>query len=189
MSQCIFFLFPDTVMNIVTVSIQGGHISYGDIFSSKYVEIYENGVRFGRTTEGFTECYGLSPSGTLSSPTTGDNTDNCNYSDAHLYNGWGWDAVASQSCPPLSEEVPGVTTGTHHDNDCVYASAEQNKGWGWDPVSLQSCPPLSEYNTGGVGVTTDPVMSTDDYCDYSAASDNDGWGWNPMTLSSCEPRL
>jgi len=31
--------------------------------------------------------------------------DNCDYSDAHLHGGWGWDNVARQSCPPLEDSI------------------------------------------------------------------------------------
>jgi hypothetical protein len=47
----------------------------------------------------------------------------CNYDSADQYNGWGWDPVNRQSCPPLAGEC------------------EDRGGypWGWNPVTLTSC--------------------------------------------------
>ena len=82
----------------------------------------------------------------------------CDYSQAPLNNGWGWNADARESCAPL---------------ECDYTAAAENNGWGWDPVARQSCPPI-----------TDPDQAN---CDYSSATENNGWGWNPVTLQSCAP--
>lgn len=84
----------------------------------------------------------------------------CDYSEAALNDGWGWNAEASESCAP---------------RECDYTAAADNNGWGWDPVAQQSCPPITE-----------PDMDQAD-CDYSNASNNNGWGWNPVTLLSCAP--
>lgn len=54
----------------------------------------------------------------------------CDYTSAAENNGWGWDPVALQSCPPIT------------DPDCDYSSAIDNNGWGWNPVTRQSCAPL-----------------------------------------------
>ncbi|MEM7257569.1 MAG: hypothetical protein AAF404_09295, partial [Pseudomonadota bacterium] len=61
-------------------------------------------------------------------PDTPEPASNCDYSDSEVNGGWGWDATAAQSCPPLDA--------------CDYSSAEINDGWGWNPVTATSCPPL-----------------------------------------------
>lgn len=63
----------------------------------------------------------------------------CDYSDAALYNGWGWDPVARDSCPPLDE--------------CDYSNANIYGGWGWNPGTQMSCPPLMP--TAGVCIDSD----------------------------------
>jgi len=86
--------------------------------------------------------------------------DSCDYSDAHLYNGWGWNAATMESCAPLDD------TGA-----CDYSNASLYNGWGWNAVTMESCPPLDDTGT----------------CDYSNASQFNGWGWNPVTMQSCPP--
>ena len=49
----------------------------------------------------------------------------CDYQDAHLYNGWGWNPYTGTSCAPR----------------CDYSNADANNGWGWDPYAGVSCPP------------------------------------------------
>lgn len=84
------------------------------------------------------------------------NTGNCDYTDAALYNGWGWNPVTRSSCAPLS------TTGGSTDNSelqmttatCVDSDGD---GWGWDGQS--SC----------------RVQTGDAVC---IDTDGDGWGWD-----------
>lgn len=99
-------------------------------------------------------------------PTT--ENDNCDYSDAHLYDGWGWDPINFESCAPQNQESS--------DEDCDYASANLNDGWGWNPVTQQSCAP-----------PTDAEIQPGN-CDYSDAPLYAGWGWDPVTMQSCAPR-
>jgi len=47
----------------------------------------------------------------------------CDYSDAHKYDGWGWNPVARESCPPAAG---------HCEDRGDYP-------WGWNPVTLESC--------------------------------------------------
>lgn len=79
-----------------------------------------------------------------------NDTDGCDYSDAHLYDGWGWNPVTLQSCAP-------VTTSA----GCDYSQQHLYGGWGWNPVTMQSCAPLNE-----------PAVSN------CVDTDGDGWGWN-----------
>lgn len=88
---------------------------------------------------------GLAPSGSLLT-----NIDNCDYTNAAQNNGWGWDAVAGESCEPTNSSVLG---------DCDYTDAAQYDGWGWNAVTGQSC---------------EPVTSASQCID----SDGDGWGWD-----------
>ena len=47
----------------------------------------------------------------------------CNYYSADRYNGWGWDPVSRQSCPPQASQC-------------------EDRGdypWGWNPEALMSC--------------------------------------------------
>lgn len=59
---------------------------------------------------------------------------NCDYTAAEFNNGWGWDQVTGESCPPLQTEEPV-------DTNCDYTDAALNDGWGWNPVEPASCPP------------------------------------------------
>lgn len=61
--------------------------------------------------------------------------ENCDYSDAILNGGWGWDPIAEESCPPLPAQVSMP-------ENCDYSDAIVNNGWGWDPIAQKSCPPL-----------------------------------------------
>jgi len=55
------------------------------------------------------------------SPEQQNGTSNCDYTDAPLFGGWGWDAIATESCPPQSV-APNVCI----DND--------GDGYGWDGI-------------------------------------------------------
>ncbi len=65
---------------------------------------------------------------------TGGNTE-CDYTDADLYGGWGWNSALMQSCPPLEEPLSA--------DGCDYSNATINGGWGWNLTTLSSCPPRS----------------------------------------------
>jgi len=104
------------------------------------------------------------------------NGNTCNYSEAHLQGGWGWDPINQDSCPPVENAVEeaGVTIA----DNCDYSQAHLSDGWGWDPVTRQSCAPVSEVT---------PV--NENICDYSAAHLNGGWGWNYGTNTTCAPAV
>ena len=100
----------------------------------------------------------------------------CDYSNAEAYDGWGWNPVTGESCPPLdSTEEPGDNDMAVTNADgCDYSEAAVYNGWGWNAELGQSCAPLTETEVA-------------DNCDYSNASVSNGWGWNRVTLSSCPP--
>ncbi len=60
--------------------------------------------------------------------------ENCDYSAAEFNNGWGWNQITGESCPPLQAEAL-------IDSDCDYTDATINDGWGWNPVTQMSCRP------------------------------------------------
>jgi len=124
-----------------------------------------------------------------------DSGASCDYTSAHLYNGWGWNPVSQRSCEPLPE--PG-------NSNCDYTDAAQYGGWGWNTFTQQSCPPLAidlpvDTSPGGECIdsdgdgwgwdgietcTFDPVNADDTHTEvsyiyaYCEDSDFDGWGWN-----------
>jgi len=49
---------------------------------------------------------------------------NCDYSDADLYGGWGWNSTASQSCAPLE-----TVSSPQPTSPCIDVDGD---GWGWD---------------------------------------------------------
>ena len=61
----------------------------------------------------------------------------CDYSSADLFNGWGWNPITQESCPPLTDAPQLVS-------NCDYSNAASFDGWGWNPISRMSCPPLQE---------------------------------------------
>ena len=119
----------------------------------------------------FFESLGYTPDDPVDFGPTGDvSSGGCDYTQAALHNGWGWNAVLRESCAPISQ------------NACDYSDASEHNGWGWDPVAGSSCPPLAE---SGDELVSDPAP--DEGCDYSNAASNNGWGWNPVTSESCAP--
>lgn len=69
---------------------------------------------------------------TVQPPITGD--ADCDYNNAAINNGWGWNPISGDSCPPLNTPVAI--------DNCDYSNAAIQDGWGWNPVTLDSCPPL-----------------------------------------------
>ena len=59
---------------------------------------------------------------------------NCDYSDAHIFNGWGWNATTSQSCAPLEN-----VSNTQSSAQCIDTDGD---GWGWD--GTDSCIPWAQ---------------------------------------------
>lgn len=89
----------------------------------------------------------------------------CDYSNASLHEGWGWNSVTGESCSPLNTTDP--TTPVDVTTNCVDSDGD---GWGW--------------NGSGSCIVSATV---DDKCDYTNADIYDGWGWNPITRQSCAP--
>lgn len=135
------------------------------IFSSKYVELLDGGVRVWQNSAHFEECFGVSPSGSGSG-----SGGSCDYSNAASNGGWGWNATSRESCAPIDPPTrPGPTPGAA---GCDYSNALQNGGWGWNAETQQSCAPQTTQSGS---------------CDYSNATQNGGWGWNATTSESCPP--
>ncbi len=124
-------------------------------------------------------------------------TTGCDYSDAHLYGGWGWNATTSESCSPLLSIEPEaqcidsdgdgygwngtatcipesntVVTNPSVDSNCDYSDADLYGGWGWNATASQSCAPLENI------IESQPTTQCVD-------TDGDGWGWNGS--ASCIP--
>ena len=143
------------------------------LFSSDYVQMLEEGIRIWRSPDEFKWCYNTQPTG--SAPEVTDNNQ-CVYSNANQYDGWGWNPVTRTSCPPLAPVVDSAPNTEL--SGCDYNNVGDG-GWGWNPTTRTSCPPLPQ----SAGTTNSGL----DNCDYSNAG-ADGWGWNPVTLVSCRPR-
>lgn len=132
-----------------------------------------NAVRVWLTDNQYTLCRSVNPNRRFV-PTGSANDDNvtgesnCDYSNASIYDGWGWDPVAGISCEPIDA---GPT------DNCDYSDAGMFDGWGWDATTGQSCEPI--------GTPSD--TSEDPNCDYTNAAANQYWGWNPVTGMSCPP--
>lgn len=92
------------------------------------------------------------------------NANSCDYTDAALYGGWGWDATTSQSCAPLDNVINTPPT-----TQCVDTDGD---GWGWDGTA--TCTLEAATNTGA-----------DSDCDYSDAHLYGGWGWNAAASQCC----
>lgn len=162
------------VENGVLKDPNGGAFGFSTLFASDHVELLGNSqVRFWTSSNDFSECTGVVPTG--SAPVIVDRNQ-CDYSGADNFNGWGWNPVTRQSCPPqdATTDVP-VTASA-----CDYSNASSFNGWGWNPVTSESCAPLSNDQTQN---DTDGQA-----CDYSNAGSNGGWGWNAVTGTSCAPR-
>ena len=107
-----------------------------------------------------------------------DAINGCDYSTAEQFDGYGWNPVTRESCPPLdaTETETPVTVTPETPAGCDYRNAIN--GWGWNETTRQSCPPLTvaaEQQT--------PESSVG--CDYSNAIN--GWGWNETARQSCPP--
>jgi len=182
-------LFLYDINNGVHTKITSGPFSLGAVtfsknsryvwfFKSEYAmgQIYDRFTgeiyRFGVSTEcldsdgdgwGFNEYLGASCNVEQLSESA------CDYSNADLYGGWGWNSTTSQSCAPLENVVNTEPTAQCIDSD--------GDGYGWDGTA--SCVPES----------TTPVTnpSANSNCDYSDAVLYGGWGWNATANQSCAP--
>jgi len=123
-------------------------------------------------------------------------TMGCDYSDADLYGGWGWNATINESCPPSdnfndetsiaqcidsdgdgygwngSETCTPATSSPTLNSGCDYSDANLYGGWGWNTETNQSCAPLEE--------PSDPAQAV-----QCIDTDGDGYGWNGV--ASCIP--
>lgn len=63
---------------------------------------------------------------TVSSETSSSESNACDYSDAVLYDGWGWDATTQQACPPLDTGGIGGTVSSGNDNNTDGTSEPDN---------------------------------------------------------------
>jgi len=163
------------VENGVLSNPDGSDLFNNVLFASDYVETVGNGVRFWTNFDEYSECPNIRPTG--SAPAVVNNNQ-CDYSSAASFGGWGWNPVTRQSCPPQeTTQQPAMTA-----SDCDYSDAANFNGWGWNPVAGESCPPVSSTTTQTM---TDTAAQG---CDYSNAASNGGWGWNPVTSQSCAPR-
>lgn len=85
----------------------------------------------------------------VASSSTPTASDTCDYSAAEANDGWGYDNVNRQSCPPRN----GGEASSQPASTCDYSAADVNNGWGYDNVNRQSCPPR-EGSTQPTPVTT-----------------------------------
>jgi len=164
------------VVNLINIednfrewSVVDGQITEGPEFlTHNYVEVLGSNAntdsfRYWTDDERFYECE--TPIGAL--VITGANSSSlidCDYRNAALYNGWGWNPVIGQSCPPL-ENKPA--------SNCDYINADVYNGWGWDPVARMSCAPQE----------TDSLTEVSNETTDCVDSDGDGWGWDG--IKSC----
>lgn len=69
----------------------------------------------------------------IASSSSTTTTHRCDYTDADLYDGWGWNPIAGESCPPRD---PSILEG------CDYTQSAFHDGWGWNAATQQSCAPM-----------------------------------------------
>lgn len=133
------------------------------------------------------------------SPTTTLSPEpNCDYSNADISNGWGWNPVTRQSCAPVAAESPVTTESPattapppiepipvveYITDHCDYSNADASNGWGWNPVTRESCAPITENATEEQAA----AGNNSNDCNYTNADNFNGWGWNPVTRESCPP--
>lgn len=90
---------------------------------------------------------------------------NCDYTQAHLSAGWGWDSFALQSCAPVNVAVTRV---------CLDSDGD---GWGWNGVESCRVDVPAETASNNDVVPFDDALCVD--------TDGDGWGWDGT--QSCIP--
>ena len=107
----------------------------------------------------------------------------CDYSDAQLYNGWGWNPVTSESCPPIDNSQNSSTTPSGVPVCSSRDSDSDNDGWGWE--NDRSCIVTADIGSmdTGSGDDGDNDNSSDSSGSACVDSDGDGWGWNGV--ASC----
>jgi hypothetical protein len=75
--------------------------------------------------------------------------DQCDYSDADQYDGWGWNPVTRASCPPQFDNKQDSSTEQSTEAElCDYSNADQNGGWGWNASQNRSCAPQAIASPG-----------------------------------------
>ena len=122
----------------------------------------------------------------------------CDYTNADIYDGWGWNAATGQSCAPeqlQQPQQPQQPQQEEQNSGCDYSQADNYGGWGWSSTTLMSCPPITTTSAScedtapvGDGWGWDGVASCRVVSDTSIPSSNtecvdtipigDGWGWD-----------
>lgn len=87
-----------------------------------------------------------------------ENNNGCDYSDAHLYDGWGWNESTGQGCAPLENETTGQVT-TEENSDSVVEpdgtiSADGNENDPVAPTELNSGNSEQQADAGSSGAGT-----------------------------------
>jgi len=123
--------------------VEGVYNGYRPLALSKWVEVVEHiredntstrASRFWHLDTHYMQCHSINSNRSFSpggSPDSNNSvsavTDNCDYSDSLLHNGWGWDPVAQVSCRPHSSE--SVVEDVDEEELCIDSDGD---GWGWD---------------------------------------------------------
>ena len=142
-------------------------------FDDGYMELVEDGFNLWRSEwpYGYMGCNVRPPNLVLPLQ-----PDSCDYSTADQFDGYGWNPITRESCPPLEASETPVNVTPETPSGCDYSNAVN--GWGWNETTRQSCPPLTIAEQ-----QTTPQAPVG--CDYSNAIN--GWGWNETTRQSCPP--
>ena len=120
-----------------------------------------------------------------------DEVSACDYSDADLYDGWGWNAVEQESCPPVDSSA---AEGAYlHDNSAaaplpdaqpLATSATVETVFGVPVCALQSSDPDGDgwgWEGNRTCIVERQTTQNDNLSAGSAVcidSDGDGWGWD-----------
>jgi len=102
--------------------------------------------------------------------TVGGADDGCDYSNADVYGGWGWNEATGESCAPIAVNSGNVVD--MQSSDCIDSDGD---GWGWNGVS--SCLVSSDNSANSNNLNDSNQRCVD--------TDGDGWGWNSTTMTSC----
>lgn len=143
------FDFPSTSAINEHVDFDGAHLLVGNRYNNiaNVFEVSSNGV-FGEAND------------------ESASEEECSYVDAAIYDGWGWNAIAGVSCPPVNNDpVVDNNESLYDDVACIDTDGD---GWGWqkpDNAPGRSCV-VAEASNDSV---YDGVACID--------IDGDGWGW------------
>ena len=134
-------------------------------FDDGYMELVEDGFNLWRSEwpYGYTGCNVRPPNLVLPLQ-----PDSCDYSTADQYDGYGWNPVTRESCPPL-EATETETPVIDQPLVCIDSDGD---GFGWNGVA--TCSP----SEGEPAPVIDQPLSCID-------TDGDGFGWNGV--ATCSP--